>query len=185
MTRSFRFAKAIAGTLRGAKVETIPGKEFRVTGRLDVGATLANVTVVVPWRFQKLKHRGCTVTCNEPWMKRGLEWHNFETWMCWMLPDQWRDYMAWKGKSTHQIISEGSNWLITSARSLISRHYCAHLLELSEWPREWSAWGHGLKGIAEYDREAERSGIGRLSKFPPLLTRQRESKPPPPTATSR
>lgn len=161
MTRSLKFARLIAAELRDSSV-TPPHKGFLcVQGLLDVGAVIASIRVFVPERFGTLKKVPPIVLCSEPWLKRGADWHN-KDFLCWVLPDEWKDAMNWKGKPVASIMAEGLEWFFCGVRCLLSRHFYAHLEGIEEWPPEWHAWGHGKAGVKEYKRarKGARTGAG-------------------------
>jgi hypothetical protein len=151
MSRSLKFARLLAAELRDSSV--IPHYEgfLSVRGRLDVGGFIASIEVIVPQRFRIFKKYPPIVVCSEPWVKQGADWHNKES-LCWVIPDEWKDAMNWKGKPVARILAEGLAWLIKEVRCLLSRHYYAHLEGLECWSPEWPAWGHGVAGIREYKR---------------------------------
>jgi hypothetical protein len=154
MSRSFKFSRMLAKTLRGSAVTPIYGRGYLVTGRLDTGVVLVPISIVVPWLFRNLKRSPPEVRCEAPWMKVGADWHNAGT-MCWVIPDEWRDAMAWKGKSVRAIMGEGREWLFNNVRCLVNRHYCAHCDGLTTWPKEWPFWSHAGKGVQEYRSERQ------------------------------
>jgi len=65
--------------------------------------------------------------------------------------------MAWRGKPTEAIISEGKQLLLNDVRNLINRHYVAELDGLEKWPAEWKYWSHGDEGTREYEEERRHS----------------------------
>lgn len=152
MSRSLKFAQLLAADLRASTVDQIAGRCYRAAGRLDTGVVVVGVEIAVPWLFRDLKRRPPVVCCSEPWMKTGADWHNGPP-MCWVLPHEWRDAMNWKGKPVKAILAEGREWFLNGVRSLVNRHYSAHLDGLTNWPAEWTFWSHRGDGIREYERE--------------------------------
>lgn len=152
MSRSLKFANMIAAELRDSTIEERPKKVCLVRGRLDIGPRYVSVEILLPWNFHLLKQTPPFVWCRESWIREGADWHNPKYGLCWVLPDEWKDVMGWKGKPVRAIMEEGKEWLLTNCRSLINRHYCAHLNDLEEWLPEWDAWGHGDDGPNEYAR---------------------------------
>lgn len=148
MTRSLKFATLLAAQLRESSVVVI-NKDLCLRGRLDVGAVLATIKVLVPIRFGDLKKQPPRVFCSEPWMKQGADWHNNDS-VCWVIPNEWKDAMNWDGKPVADIMAEGLAWFLEGVRCLLSRHYHAHLEGIETWPPEWLAWGHGPAGVKEY-----------------------------------
>jgi len=131
MITTFQFARLLAAPLRGAAIVTArpkpPHPHYRVTGRLDTGV------VVVPIEFQvwessdQLKQCPPAVWCNEPWMRDDDDWHNNHgTGICWVLEDEWRDAMSWKGKRTIAILEERRDWFMNAVPCLINRHGSRH-----------------------------------------------------------
>lgn len=153
MSWSSRFAKCVAAELRDTNLSHSKGRYYKVVGQLEATATFARIEILVPWSFSKLKSEPPEVLCSEPWMKMGSDWHNGKTGMCWVIPNEWQDAMNWPGKPVSSIITEGRDWLLRNVRLLIDRHHYAHLKGLTEWPREWPAWGHGRDGVMEYQAE--------------------------------
>lgn len=160
MSRSLKLAKHLSLELREPRIVAVKGKYHAIHGTLDVGSTLVSLEIRVQWRFRDVKRKPPAVSCHEPWMKRGADWHNWDQ-MCWALPEEWRDVMAWKGKPVQWIMDEVRCWLFASARCLINRHYLATLQGLQTWPSEWRYWGHGALGAEEYRREQK---VRRLAR---------------------
>lgn len=160
MSRTLKFANMLAGRLHASSVTTKGGVGSFVKGSLDTGPTTAEIEVFVPWLFRNLKRHPPVVLCNEPWMRTGADWHNGPP-TCWILPEEWREAMNWKGKPVKSILDEGVVWLISNVSCLLNRHYCAHLEGLTEWPEEWPAWGHDWEGVNEYRREG---GLGQVNR---------------------
>ena len=157
MTRSLKFARFVATELRDPSVAP-PNKGFIcVRGHLDVGAVVASIVVYVPERFEHFKKRPPRVVCSEPWVKQGADWHN-NGYLCWVIPDEWKDAMNWKGKPVADIMAEGLAWFLGGVRCLLSRHYYAHLEGIETWLPEWPAWGHDDAGVREY-RQAKRASL--------------------------
>ncbi len=152
MSRSLRFSRLLAAKLRGGRIEPAGPKYYKVIGRFDVGAIYVSLEVRVHWLFKDHKRNPPAVWCHEKWMKEGAEWHNGPP-MCWVLPEEWRDAMAWKGKPVQSILNEGAAWLLVGVKNLINRHYTAHEEGLSVWPKEWAFWAHYEEGVREYERE--------------------------------
>jgi hypothetical protein len=146
-----KFANLVAAELRDSSVVPTEKRLLCVRGRLDVGSVMAGIAVFVPERFEDLKKVPPIVVCSESWVKTGADWHNKDV-LCWVIPDEWKDAMNWKGKPVANIMTEGLAWLLGGVRCLLSRHYLAHLEGIETWPAEWSAWGHGDAGIREYKR---------------------------------
>lgn len=162
MSRSLRFARMVASRLRDGEVNDSPEANiYLVNGKLDTGVLYASITVRIPKLFRDLKRRPPVAVCHEPWMRQDRDWHNFSTWMCWVLPHEWRAAMNWKGKPVNAILSEGCDWLIQDVSILINRHYHGHDAGMTEWPKEWNAWGHGDAGVAEYLLEQGRRNARR------------------------
>lgn len=160
MSRSLKFAHLVTAELRAATVSQVRGRYYRAMGRLDTGVVVVGVEIAIPWLFRELKRHPPVVWCSEPWMKTGADWHNGPP-MCWVLPDEWRDAMSWKGKPVKAIWEEGQRWLINGVRCLVNRHYAAHLEGLTTWPAEWAFWSHHGDGIRDYERERKSTSARR------------------------
>ena len=160
MSRSLKFAKMLASELRSPTVGLSPRRGYLLRGQLDTGVTLASVMILVPSRFKDLKRAPPRVFCDASWMKLGAEWHNGPP-LCWVLADEWRDVMNWRGKPVAAILHEGRQWLLDGVRCLVNRHYLAHLEGLTSWPAEWPFWAHYSEGTRQY-RKA--NGSGRATK---------------------
>lgn len=156
MSHSANFTRLITEDLRSPVIGETKAGHHVITGILDTRVTLARITICVPPDFLALKRYPPLVVCHEPWMRKGADWHNDGT-LCWVLPNEWHDAMTWRGKSISAIFDEGRRWLLEGVRCLINRHYCAHLLDLTEWSSEWAAWGHGKDGVREYNEAKRRS----------------------------
>lgn len=152
MSRSLKFANTIAASLRHPRVVELPSEAYGAIGHLDIGPAYAKVIVRVPWLFNDLKRHGPIIWCDESWMKTGADWHNFPP-MCWVLPDEWRDTMDWKGKPADAIIQEGCELAINNSRALIVKHWIAKEEGITEWPADWPFWGHGQEGVEQYKHE--------------------------------
>ena len=147
-----KFARLIAAELRDALVAPLEKGLIGIGGRLDVGSVIAEIVVTVPGRFSDLKKKPPEVFCSDPWVKKGADWHNLGS-LCWVIPNEWEDRMNWKGKPVADIMTEGVAWFLNGVRSLLSRHYYAHLTGIETWPAEWTAWAHGDEGVREYRQE--------------------------------
>lgn len=117
----------------------------------DVGAEYVPVEVLVPRRFEDLKANPPKVKCLAQWMKCGAEWHNDE-YLCWVMPDEWKDTMQISGARSANIIDLGVRWFHRDVKCLINRHLYAHLSGISSWPSNWDAWPHFEVGREEYRR---------------------------------
>jgi hypothetical protein len=158
LSRSLKFANMLAAELRSPTVGLSQRGALRIEGQLDSGVVLAHVVILVSPRFKGLKRAPPKVFCDEPWMKVGAEWHNGPP-LCWVLSDEWRDVMNWRGKPVAAIMDEGRRWFLEGVRCLVNRHYSAHLDGRTVWPAEWSSWGHYRAGAREY-RQAK-TKVGR------------------------
>lgn len=96
------------------------------------------------------------VWCEESWVRVGADWHNGPP-LCWVLPDEWRDVMGWRGKTIAAIIQEGRLWFLDGVRLLLNRHYAAHMEGLTAWPPEWLSWSHRAEGVREYQLTKKRA----------------------------
>lgn len=151
MSRSLRFANLLASELRGGSIEMVRARYYRVTGKLDIGVDFASVEIWVPWLFKKVKRGPPPVWCHEEWIRPGVDWHNLgEAGLCWVLPEEWRDAMNWKGKPVRAIMEEGRELFLRNTRSLITRHWVANAEDIDEWQDDWEAWSHSGKGREEY-----------------------------------
>lgn len=151
--RSMRFAQLLARSLVHPGI-SCEASHIVVTGALNVGATCARVRFRISTRFKDLKYFPPEAECLEHWMRKGADWHN-DARMCWVLPDEWRDAMSWRGKSLGSITREGAGWVLAATKSLIARHYLAHIEGFDEWPSEWPFHAHYEEGIRRY-RELQR-----------------------------
>lgn len=153
MSKSQKFAHRIAHALRNHQLEMVKGVAYKISGELDTGVVIASVEVLVPWKFCDLKRDPPMVLCKSPWMKSHVDWHNSAKFgMCWVIPNQWRDAMNWKGKPVEHIIDEGVSWMLTSSINLINRHYSAELEGITEWDPQWGAWDHFDAGVKQYEQ---------------------------------
>lgn len=150
---SFVFAHTLKALLRHGVVETPDLSHFLVRGTLDVGAVLARIEIHVCQNFAMVIRKPPRVWCGEPWMRDGADWHNDRFGgMCWVLEDEWRDVLDGDGKQPRDQTVIGTTWLMNNVRSLVSRHYYAHLMRLKDWPKAWDAWAHYDKGAKQYER---------------------------------
>lgn len=156
---SFIFAHRVKAKLRKGSVSAPDARHFVVTGKVNTPAVLASVEVVVARDFDELLHWPPQVTCLEPWMRVGSDWHNAGAagGMCWVLGDEWRDVLRPEGRLPRDLVRVASTWLINNVTSLISRHYYAHLVQMKQWPTKWDAWAHYKEGSEEYEREQRRN----------------------------
>lgn|GEM_PF-2332888 len=166
MCRSLRFANSLAGRLRHPAVEAVKGCFFRIEGRLYTNLRFVNIEIRVPWRFRSAKLFPPFVWCHEPWMRSGVAWHNLgdEYGLCWVHVEEWREFIAWRGKPVSNIVTEGTNWLFNNVGNLINRHYCAEIEGLTEWQPEWDDWKHDPAGEAEYRRARDKRRAGLLRR---------------------
>jgi hypothetical protein len=157
MSRSLKFSAVLAGELSQSSVERVPSKAFVVRGVLRATAVTAQLKIEVPRSFSEVKDFPPKVLCHESWMRAEPDWHNSSRQgMCWVLPNEWRDAMNWKHKPIAAIMSEGSQWLVSSVKLMVDRHYLASLERMEKWPSEWLAWSHYDEGVKEYRRLSRR-----------------------------
>lgn len=149
---SLMLAHTLKARLRKGTVTSLASPFFLVEGKLKIGSALARVEIFVNKDFEIVLKIPPTVRCLEPWMRCHEDWHNSSLMgMCWVLEDEWRDTMAAE-KSDDNLFEFAAGWLLASAASLANRHHYAYLANLTVWKKEWEAWGHGAKGVAEYER---------------------------------
>lgn len=96
------------------------------------------------------------VFCLEPWMRDNPDWHAFKQGLlCFENELRWVDRLS---KLKQEIGPAGTaimaaDWLVNSVASLVSRHYFADQLGITNWSEKWEAWDHGDSGISEYLKE--------------------------------
>ena len=152
-----KFAVALSRALRNASLKPVHRFHYRVSGELITELTVAEVEVVIPWRFCELKRVPPTAHCSSSWMRNHADWHNSSSMgMCWVIPTEWSDAMGWKGKPVSHIVDEGVQWMLASMKSLIDRHYYAELEGLTEWNPQWSQWSHYAAGLRQYEQSKQR-----------------------------
>jgi hypothetical protein len=150
---TFVFAHMLKSRLRRGVVRTPDASHFLVSGALDIGAVIARIEIRVSKSFEDVLRKPPRVWCREPWMRSESDWHNDDVrGMCWVLDNEWRDVLSPEGRQERDLVAAGTEWLIDSVRSLASRHYYAHRVGLTAWPKEWVAWGHNSAGVLEYER---------------------------------
>lgn len=97
------------------------------------------------------------VYTTEPWIKTGPDWHIYESGkLCWGLPEEWHDTIKTIMVTDIPLAKQldvAANWCVNHVKSLLARHWHAHLYGLNQWPEEWDYWNHGTKGIKEYEQQ--------------------------------
>lgn len=152
MSRSFKFANMLAAELRDGIVEPMPRSFYHVRGQFDIGVEIVKLDIAVPWLFRDLKRHPPLAACGASWMRTGAEWHNGRV-MCWVLPNEWRDAMNWKGKPVRAILNEGREWFFNNVCNLLNRHYTADIEGLEAWDSDWAYWDHYQAGVLQYERD--------------------------------
>jgi hypothetical protein len=95
------------------------------------------------------------VRCHERWLKHGADWHRFtDGCICVELPTRWEANVTavsdiW---TTPEAALYAAEYLISSARWLLTRHKYADEKRLTRWPPNWPQWLHGDAGFRQYER---------------------------------
>jgi len=89
------------------------------------------------------------------WLKTGLEWHAFDSgWICFELPEHWRDQMAELVKSGHSNVENlAAQWIIRATTHVLHVHYVCHRTCRQSWPDTIPFWDHGDEGSRQYRGE--------------------------------
>ena len=97
------------------------------------------------------------VYTTEPWVKTGQDWHIYESGkLCWGLSNEWQDTIKTIMETDISLAVQlkiAANWCVNHVKSLLARHWYAHVYGLSQWPKEWDYWNHGGKGVKEYEQQ--------------------------------
>ena len=164
-TYAANLAMRIAHGLRGDVVLREKAGVFTVHGNLSLAhadvetSRDAKCVIAVTPRW----HEGCPpeVTCLEPWVRTGADWHVYSDHkLCWCLAHEWRDrILRWGQRHPPAVLADAAKfWCLYAARWLLYRHLLADQLRLTEWPQDWKAWSHGLRGVEEYRALVRRRG---------------------------
>ena len=87
------------------------------------------------------------VTCKEPWVRKGDEWHvHVDYSLCFEFAPKWtRDLLVLVERHTHGLTTEyATTWLLNSTRLLLNRHVLAERTGMKMWPKNWDFWPHGF-----------------------------------------
>lgn len=139
----------VSGTLRVRDVATDAECDARCT-----------IIGTVRWWYEPLR-----VFCDEPWMKRSVEWHQLRegsSWyLCYELPERWEDRIAKvrDANDTLQTIEFAKEFCLRSSRSLIEKHLFGSRQNITKWPPEWHAWPHDRRAaVREFRDELRLAG---------------------------
>lgn len=155
MSKEREFFRLISQPLRRTTVTlAADGNFWWLRGTMPIGHKSALLDIFFDRWFKNLKRHAPLVYCDEKWVRRDIDWHVFsDGCLCWTLPRLWRDLHCWRGKPRRLIAVEGSELLIESVRSLLTRHLLGTMQNKGEWPNAWGQWSHGREGANEYERE--------------------------------
>lgn len=126
-----------------------PNAKISIRGRLNLShqeyrtKKAALCTFEVDHTWTEIPPR---VICHEPWIKRGdPDWHiHYDGELCFELPIRWKRQVT----EIVELHTDGTaaeyacNWLLNSARSLLSRHLFASRNAIARWPTAWEYWAH-------------------------------------------
>jgi hypothetical protein len=132
------------------------GRRIQITGNLPLASEeyvtnkRAKCTFYIdshwPWKIP-------VVFCLESWVRREVpEWHVYEDGrLCFELDLNWeRELPAIVKEYTFGLgASYAAQWLISSSRSLLSRHLFAFRDGITTWPKSWDFWAHTLEDAKE------------------------------------
>lgn len=164
------FLNAVSTWLTNTSMKRCCGQfEFKaILGDLVRSDYSATVDIVFcPSKFKKLAPR---VYCNEPWIRRELDWHCLRDqskeseWygqqqMCWVHPAEWLIAHDHRLKRINTVVLEGADWLKNNLTKLLDCHWAGHVLGIKNWRPEWGGWAHGNAGTQELVSEARKRGI--------------------------
>jgi len=92
------------------------------------------------------------VTCKEPWVKTGDDWHVYSSKrLCYIFDDEWADevFSVQKTLDRFHTTLYLSKLLILNVTYLLDRHFLAEQLEITQWLPEWPARPHGRTDALE------------------------------------
>lgn len=95
------------------------------------------------------------VYCNDYWVRKDIEFHiGKDGWICFDVDVRWQKYV------TNVLEQEGMRaaalyaaaWCLHHCRWLLFRHHHFYVNDITEWPKDLPAWGHGDDGRQEFFR---------------------------------
>jgi hypothetical protein len=111
----------------------------------------------VRWWYEPLR-----VFCDEPWMKRSVDWHQLREgsrwYLCYELPERWEDRITKVARvnDIFQTIEFAKEFCLRSSRALIEKHLFAYRQNIKEWPKKWDAWPHSRQeAVREFHKELQ------------------------------
>lgn len=131
---------------------------FVVTGQLPLDGASAHCSFWIDPSWEK---RPPMVTCHEPWVRTGDDWHVAPTYrvMCYIFRRQWSNLIhhVVEAKGALAVIDVAHPWIIRNCQWLLNKHLLAHQLGLDRWQDSWGYWPHGTEEAdLEYERRLRR-----------------------------
>jgi len=93
------------------------------------------------------------VYCNEYWVKKDTEFHiGLDGWICFDLDLRWQKYVTdvLSQEGMRAAALYGAAWCVHHCRWLLYRHHYFFANNISKWPNDLPAWGHGDDGRREF-----------------------------------
>jgi hypothetical protein len=94
-----------------------------------------------------------TAYCNDYWVRKDIDFHIGEDgWICFDVDVRWQKYVAnvLKQEGMRAAALYGAAWFSHHCRWLLYRHHYFYVNNISEWPKDLPAWGHGNEGRREF-----------------------------------
>lgn len=163
------FHEAIAAWLQDASLSRCADSFDYKLIRGTVVQSSYRAEIEIAFCPDSLKKKAPIVFCDEPWIRRELDWHCFrakganEAWadrdrLCWIHPCEWELANDHQSKKLRLVIDEGSEWLKNNLLKLLDRHWTGHELGIKKWKTEWGGWGHGKTGTNQLLAELRKNG---------------------------
>ncbi|HOC54730.1 MAG TPA: hypothetical protein PLV05_01960 [Verrucomicrobiota bacterium] len=117
----------------------------------EVGDTIVSVRILVPNEWTTIPP---VAYSSAPFIRKEPDWHvQADGSLCHVLPDHWAWEMNQCWEQTLDIgyvIETAAAWCLLNVDSLVTRHLHGHRFGLTKWPKQWEQWGHGPRGVAEF-----------------------------------
>jgi len=160
------FVKSLSGYFSNVKC-TRPKKhpDYRVA-TCDLVTSQYTIELTIVFNPRNLHEEAPIIFCDEPWIRRDINWHWFiprkcpvcpnTHRLCWINPVEWR--VAHGKKLKIRLAREGSLWLYNNTRDLLDKHWIGNELGIKLWRDDWPQWSHGEPEKNEFADEIQIKG---------------------------
>ncbi len=166
-TRADRLSVELSKNLKGPKfrrlIKVKSEKYFCVQGVLPINSGESFSSDIKIRIFSNWRDSPPTVICEEPWVRRHIDWHVYRTGeLCWVLPKQWKDAVSSFERRipTLSLCESSAFFLLRNVEYLLKCHRIGYEKGEESWNPEWSEFLHDKEGVEQYLRELEQIQIG-------------------------